>query len=116
MYFSGGLIPSYLLTSKTLHLNDTYWALILPALINTYNLIIMRTSFESIPVSLDESARLDGAGHWTLLLRIVLPLSLPIIAVMMLYYALHIGTHGLRRIFILKQGQNIRFSLYCGKY
>jgi len=87
MYFSGGLIPSYLLISKTLHMNDSYWALILPTLINTYNLIIMRTSFESIPVSLEESARLDGAGHWTLLLKIILPLSLPIIAVMTLYYA-----------------------------
>lgn len=87
MYFSGGMIPSYLLISKTLHLNDSYASLILPVLINTYNLIIMRTSFESIPKSLEESAKLDGAGHWTTLIRIVIPLSLPIIAVMVLYYA-----------------------------
>ena len=87
MYFSGGLIPSYLLISQTLHMGDTYGALILPIAINTYNLIIMRTSFASIPTSIEESAKLDGAGHWTILFRIVLPLSMPIIAVMILYYA-----------------------------
>lgn len=87
MFFSGGLIPSYLLIAKTLHLNNSYIALILPALINTYNLIIMRTSFASIPDSLEESAKLDGAGHYTILFKIVLPLSLPVIAVMVLYYA-----------------------------
>lgn len=87
MYFSGGLIPTYLLVSQTLHLGNTYAALILPTAINTYNLIIMRTSFSSIPTSIEESAKLDGAGHWTILFRIVFPLSMPIIAVMILYYA-----------------------------
>ncbi len=90
MYFSGGLIPKYLLISKTLHLSNTYWALLLPALINTYNLIIMRTSFAALPESLIESAKLDGAGHWRILVRIVVPLSMPIIAVMTLYYAVGI--------------------------
>ena len=87
MYFSGGLIPSYLLISQTLHLNNSYWALILPGLINTYNLIIMRTSFESIPISLEESAKIDGASHWLILFKIILPLSKAILAVMCLYYA-----------------------------
>lgn len=90
MYFSGGLIPKYLLISKTLHLSNTYWALLLPALINTYNLIIMRTSFAALPDSLIESASLDGAGHWRILIRIVVPLSMPVIAVMILYYAVGI--------------------------
>lgn len=90
MYFSGGLIPKYLLISKTLHLSNTYWALLLPALINTYNLIIMRTSFAALPESLIESAKLDGAGHWRILVRIVVPLSMPVIAVMTLYYAVGI--------------------------
>ena len=87
MFFSGGLIPTYLLVSKTLGLNDTYAAIILPTLINTYNLIIMRTSFESIPASLEESASLDGANDWLILYRIIIPLSMPVIAVMILYYA-----------------------------
>lgn len=87
MFFSGGLIPTYLLVSKTLNLNDSYLAILLPSLINTYNLIIMRTSFEAIPASLEESARLDGASEWTILFRIILPLSTSVIAVMILYYA-----------------------------
>ena len=87
MFFSGGLIPTYLLVSKTLGLNDTYAAIILPTLINTYNLIIMRTSFESIPASLEESASLDGANDWLILYKIIIPLSMPVIAVMILYYA-----------------------------
>jgi putative aldouronate transport system permease protein len=85
MFFSGGLIPFYF-TVKSLHLDNTLWALILPAAINTFNLIIMRTAFASIPDSLEESAKLDGAGHFTILFKIVLPLSLPTIAVMVLYY------------------------------
>lgn len=87
MYFSGGLIPTYLLVSRTLGLNNSFLALILPTAISTYNLIIMRTSFEQIPDSLIESARLDGAAHLQVLFKIVIPLSKSIIAVMTLYYA-----------------------------
>lgn len=85
MFFSGGLIPLYF-TVRELGLYNTYWALILPGAINTFNLIIMRTAFSSIPDSFEESARLDGAGHFIILFRIIIPLSLPTIAVMMLYY------------------------------
>lgn len=85
MYFSGGMIPSYF-NVKDLGLMNTYWALILPGAISTINLIIMRTSFEAIPPSLEESARIDGAGDVTVLTRIVLPLSKAVIAVMVLYY------------------------------
>lgn len=90
MYFSGGLIPSYLLISKTLHMYDSLWALIIPSAINVYNLIIMRTSFQSIPTSLIESAKLDGASHLRILCRIVLPISKAILAVIALYYAVGI--------------------------
>jgi len=86
MFFSGGLIPFYL-TVKALHIDNSYLALILPVAINTFNLIIMRTSFAAIPDSLEESAKLDGATHFTILFRIILPLSLPIVAVMVLYYS-----------------------------
>ncbi|MBQ4110037.1 MAG: carbohydrate ABC transporter permease [Clostridia bacterium] len=87
MFFSGGTIPFYLFVTQTLKLNNSLWALILPVLINTYNMIIMRTSFMAIPDSLEEAARIDGASHWTVLFKIVLPLSKAIIAVMCLYYA-----------------------------
>ncbi len=85
MYFSGGLIPFYF-TVKELGLNGTLWALIIPVAINPFNLIILRTSFEGVPNSLVESARIDGARHFTVLFRIVVPLSLPSIAVIILYY------------------------------
>ena len=87
MFFNGGMIPTYLVLTKILGLNNSYLALILPGAISVYNMIIMRTNFESIPVSLDEAARLDGAGHMRILFQIVLPLSKAIIAVMILYYA-----------------------------
>lgn len=86
MYFGGGMIPSYLLISQTLGLRDSLWALILPGAISTYNLIIMKTQFMSIPASLEESAKLDGANDILILFRIILPLSLPTIAVMVLFY------------------------------
>jgi putative aldouronate transport system permease protein len=85
MFFSGGLIPLYL-TVMDLGLLNNRLALILPVAINTMNLIIMRTSFLSIPVDLEESATIDGANDFTILLRVILPLSGPIIAVMILYY------------------------------
>jgi putative aldouronate transport system permease protein len=86
MFFSGGLIPTYLLVGQTLHMQDTPWALIVPGAITTINLIIMRTAFNAVPASLDEAARLDGANDWTILFKIYLPLSLPVVAVMILFY------------------------------
>ena len=87
MYFSGGLIPTYLLVSKTLAMNDSWLALIIPGLINTYNLIILKTAFSNLPKSLIESAMLEGAGHIVTLVKIVVPLAMPSIAVIVLYYA-----------------------------
>jgi putative aldouronate transport system permease protein len=87
MFFSGGLVPSYLLVAKTLHLENTPWALILPGAISTWNLIILRTAFQAVPEALEEAARMDGANDLTILLRIMLPMSLPAIAVMILFYA-----------------------------
>lgn len=85
MYFSGGVIPLYLLVGD-LGLLNTRWAMILPGAISAYNLIIMRTSFLGIPDSYEESARMDGANDFTILFRVILPLSLPVIAVMVLFY------------------------------
>ena len=86
MFFGGGLIPTYL-TVKQLGLNGSLWALIIPGAMSVYNMIILRTSFEGIPESLVESAMLDGANHLQILNRIILPLSLPVLMVIMLYYA-----------------------------
>ncbi|PZE21288.1 carbohydrate ABC transporter permease [Paenibacillus xerothermodurans] len=86
MVFSGGLIPSYIVVTKLGMLN-TPLAIIVPGLINTFNMIIMRTAFQSVPVSLEESARMDGANDFTILFRVIVPLSMPVIAVMVLWYA-----------------------------
>jgi putative aldouronate transport system permease protein len=85
MFFNGGLIPTYLLV-ENIGLLDTRWALIIPSAMSAFNLIIMRTAFQAVPVSLEESAKLDGAGDFTVLFRIVLPLSMPVVAVMILFY------------------------------
>jgi putative aldouronate transport system permease protein len=89
MFFSGGMIPFYI-NLKDLHLTNTLWGLIIPFMINTSNLIILRTSFESIPESLIEAAQIDGAGHFRILSTIVLPLSKAMLAVMVLYYGVSI--------------------------
>lgn len=86
MFFSGGLIPQYL-TIKGIGLLNSLWAVILVGALSTYNMIIMRTGFDTIPESLSESAVIDGAGHLTILVRIMVPLAMPTIAVVLLYYA-----------------------------
>ena len=87
LFFSGGLIPTYLLVGQTLHMADTPWALIMPTAVNTINLIILKTAFEAVPPSLEEAARIDGANDFTILFRVVLPLSLPALSVVLLFYA-----------------------------
>ncbi|HWK99381.1 MAG TPA: carbohydrate ABC transporter permease, partial [Parapedobacter sp.] len=86
MYFSGGLIPSYILV-KNLDLMNTMWSLILPGAMSVFNLIILKTFFASLPESLEESASIDGCNDLGILVRIVLPLSLPSIATLSLFYA-----------------------------
>jgi len=86
MFFSGGLIPTYILISK-LHLNNTVWVMLIPFCLNVYNLIITRSYFEStLPAELLEAARLDGCGDGAAFLKVVLPLSKAIVAVVALYY------------------------------
>lgn len=86
MFFGGGMIPFYL-TVKDLGLEGSIWSLIIPSAINTYNMIIVRTAFISMPDSLVESMKLDGASHCTILTRLMIPLSKPTLAVIILYYA-----------------------------
>jgi putative aldouronate transport system permease protein len=89
MFFSGGMIPAYL-NLRDLRLTNNLWGLIIPGMISTYNMIILRTSFNSIPESFTEAAIIDGAGHIQILFRIILPLSKAILAVMVLYYGIGI--------------------------
>ena len=86
MYFSGGMIPTYLVV-KGVGLYDTIWAMIIPGLISTYNCIILRTAFYGIPDSLLESARIDGAGALRILFTVCVPLIVPSIATVALFYA-----------------------------
>jgi putative aldouronate transport system permease protein len=87
MFFGGGLIPTYLVV-KRLQMTNTIWALLIPSAISTYNVVIMRTYFStSIPYELQEAALIDGCSNTKILLKIILPLSTPIIAVMVLFYA-----------------------------
>ena len=84
MFFSGGLVPYYLLV-LSLGLVDTIWALVLPNAIVAWNVIIFRTFFRTVPGALRESAHIDGAGHFLVLFRIVLPLSKPLLATFVLF-------------------------------
>lgn len=88
MLFSGGMIPIYIVVRK-LGIMNTLWALVFPTAIQTWNLIIMRNFFYTIPDSLEESAKLDGCGDFTILTMIILPLSLPVIATISLFYAVY---------------------------
>ena len=87
MFFSGGLIPLFVLVVK-LGLYGTRWAIVIPTLIATFNLIICRTFFQTLPEDLFESARIEGAGEWRIVWKIVLPLSKPIVAVLVLFYGI----------------------------
>ncbi len=86
MLFNGGIVPGYLLV-KELGMINTLWSLIIPGMITAFNVIIVKNFFQSLPESLVESARIDGAGEWTILLRIYLPLSKPVLATVALWTA-----------------------------
>lgn len=86
MFFSGGLIPYYLVV-RGLGLTNKMWALILPTAISTYNMIVMRTAFAQIPDSMEESAKIDGASDYRILFWIIIPLAMPVVAVMILFYS-----------------------------
>ncbi len=88
MMFSGGLVSYYILITRYLHLQNSIWVYILPALFGPWNMFLMRNFFNDIPKELFESAKLEGAGELRLLVRIALPLSLPALATIGLFYAL----------------------------
>jgi len=86
MLFTTGIIPNFILV-RSLGLMNSYWSLWLPALISTYNMFVMKTFMEGLPEEIEESAAIDGAGDWRILLQIILPLCKPIMAALSLFYA-----------------------------
>ncbi len=87
MFFSGGMIPSYIVIANILGLKNTYWSVLLPGAISAYNLMIVKNFFQGIPQELEESASIDGCNDLGILWKIVLPLSLPVLATFGLFYA-----------------------------
>ena len=110
MLFNGGIIPMYLLM-KQLHLINTIWSVVLAYGVNSFYLIIMMNYFQTIPNSLMESAKLDGAGEWSILFRIILPLSMPIIATMTLFYAVDRWNEWFNAMIFIRRGDLIPLQL-----
>ncbi|WP_420217471.1 carbohydrate ABC transporter permease [Paenibacillus elgii] len=111
MLFSGGLIPTYLLM-QSLQLIDKLPVLFLPAMISVYNMLIIKNYFESLPDSLEESAKLDGAGNLTILWRITLPLSLPVLATIALFYAVAFWNDYFASLIYINTPENKPLQLY----
>ena len=86
MFFSGGLVPTYIIITR-LHLNNTIFALILPTAMNAWNMVLLINFFRQVPKELEEAAKIEGAGHYRVLVQIVLPVSLPAIATVVLFTA-----------------------------
>ncbi len=86
--FSAGLLPWYLVCTEYLHLKDSYWALILPMLVSTFNIFLLRNGFKSVPTAVLESAEMDGCGPYRTFFQLVIPLSKPVIATVALFIGL----------------------------
>ena len=87
MFFSGGMIPTYIIIANVLNMKNTFWSVLLPGAISSYNLMIVKNFFQNIPQELEESAAIDGSTDIGILWKIVLPLSLPVLATFGLFYA-----------------------------
>lgn len=108
MFFTGGMIPKFLLINN-IGLYNTFWAIVLPGAISTWNLIIMRSFFQSIPESLEESARLDGANDIQILRLVVIPLSMPSIATIGMFYGVGLWNSWFEPMIYLKE--SVRYPL-----
>ena len=86
MFLNGGLVPTYLVVNS-LGMVDTRWSMLIPGAVNVFNFIILRTAFQSVPQTLEEAAQIDGANYWYIFYRVIIPLAMPSLMVIMLYYA-----------------------------
>ena len=111
MVFSGGMIPTFLVV-KDLGLLNTYWALILPAAINPFSLIIIKNFFQELPAELEESAKMDGATEIGILWRILLPLSKPVLATFALFYAVGIWNDFMSPLLYLSDNSKWTLQMY----
>jgi putative aldouronate transport system permease protein len=111
MLFSGGIIPMYLLVMN-LHLLNSYWSLFLTGAIIPFNLIVIRSFFQSFPSEIEESARIDGCSEFRLLWRIVLPLSMPVIATFFLFYAVDYWNTYFNAILYLNEGSKLPLQVF----
>lgn len=111
MFFSGGMIPNFLLV-KNLGMYNTIWAIVLVSAISTYNLIICKTFFQTFPVEIEEAASMDGCNKLQNLVRIVLPLSMPVIAVMILFYAVALWNNYMNPLLYLRDSSKYPVQVY----
>lgn len=111
MLFSGGLIPGYL-NIKSLHLINSIWVMIIPTAVSTYYMIIMKNYFMSLPASLEEAARIDGAHAFTILVKIVLPISKPFIATFALFYSVEHWNEWYNALLYINQGDKQPLQIY----
>ena len=108
MYFSGGMVPMYLLVTRH-NIKNTIFALILPTAINTFNVILAKNYFTSLPKEMEESARIDGAGEFRLFTTIIIPLSMPILATLTLFYAVGYWNDYMK--VVLYMSDSVKFTL-----
>jgi len=110
MLFSGGMIPTYLLV-KSLGLIDSYWALWLPGIISVYNMLVMKSFFEGIPAEVEEAARMDGSSELGLLVRVMLPLSLPVLAALTLFYGVGYWNSFMNVLIFINQSEKLNLAV-----
>lgn len=112
MFFAGGMIPNYILIAQALHMRDTMWAIIIPGCISTYNVLLMKSFFSSLPEELEEAAAVDGMSTYGIFTKIIIPLSKPILATMFLFYIVGIWNNWFGPFLYLDSKEKWPVSLY----
>lgn len=112
MFFAGGMIPNYILIAQALHMRDTMWAIIIPGCISTYNVLLMKSFFASLPEELEEAAAVDGMSTYGIFTKIIIPLSKPILATMFLFYIVGIWNNWFGPFLYLDSKEKWPVSLY----
>ncbi|MFE6968849.1 carbohydrate ABC transporter permease [Isoptericola sp. NPDC057653] len=112
MFFSGGLIPNYILVADTLNMRNTVWAIVVPNAISVFNLLVMKSFFENFPAELEEAAAIDGLTTYGVFFRIVLPLSKAVLATMTLFYAVSMWNSWFSAFLYLDQKELFPVTVY----
>ena len=114
MLLSGGIVPTYILTTKYLHLKNTIWVMALPTLIVPWFIILLRTFFQQIPYSLIEAATVDGAGEMTIFMKVILPLSKPVLATVGMFITLNYWNDWYQCLMYIDERElyNLQYRLY----